>query len=182
MLSIGLDVHPKSTALCEYDANGRRAGERVIRGGFHDVAADLAKIKEPFCVCFEASCGYGTLYDLLAALPMAKEVKVAHPAELASIFRSKHKNDRHDARKLAKLLYMGEVPEVHVPREGLDRDRWVAHQEIRNTLGARDAREPSREQRNRSSGSGMNEPEPVVAMAATPDRWLESSRFFPLGP
>ncbi len=31
------------------------------------------------------------------------------------IFRSKKKNDRVDAEKLAKLIYLGEVPTVHVP-------------------------------------------------------------------
>jgi transposase len=33
----------------------------------------------------------------------------------AGIFRSKHKNDRNDAERLAKLLYLGEAPVVHVP-------------------------------------------------------------------
>jgi transposase len=31
------------------------------------------------------------------------------------IFRSKNKNDRNDAERLAKLLYLGETPTVHVP-------------------------------------------------------------------
>jgi transposase len=42
-------------------------------------------------------------------------VAVAHPGQLRLIFRSKKKNDRVDAAKLAKLLYLGEVPAVHVP-------------------------------------------------------------------
>lgn len=113
MLSIGLDVHQNSTALCQLNAKGKRTKEREIRGGFRAVADHLSAIKEPFKVCFEASCGYGTLYDLLK--PMAREVQVAHPSELKAIFRSKHKNDRSDARKLAKLLYMDEIPRVHVP-------------------------------------------------------------------
>jgi transposase len=115
MLSIGLDVHQNSTALCQLDATGKRVKERVIHGGFHAVAAELGKIRTPFRVCYEASCGYGTLYDLLTPLPRVKEVKVAHPGELKTIFRSKHKNDRIDARKLARLLYMDDVPAVHVP-------------------------------------------------------------------
>jgi transposase len=40
---------------------------------------------------------------------------VAHPGQLRLIFRSKHKNDRNDAERLAKLLYLGEAPAVHVP-------------------------------------------------------------------
>ena len=40
---------------------------------------------------------------------------LAHPGLLRLISRSKKKNDRADALKLAKLLYVGEVPQVHVP-------------------------------------------------------------------
>jgi len=40
---------------------------------------------------------------------------VAHPGQLRLIFRSKNKNDRNDAERLAKLLYLGETPTVHVP-------------------------------------------------------------------
>jgi len=42
---------------------------------------------------------------------------VAHPGQLRLIFRSKRKSDRVDAEKLAKLLFLDEVPPVHVPRE-----------------------------------------------------------------
>jgi transposase len=47
---------------------------------------------------------------------------VAHPGQLRLIFRSKHQNDRHDAERLAKLLYRGEAPAVHVP--SLDVRTW----------------------------------------------------------
>ena len=40
---------------------------------------------------------------------------MAHPGQLRLIFRSKNKNDRNDAERLAKLLYLGETPTVHVP-------------------------------------------------------------------
>ncbi len=46
---------------------------------------------------------------------MARRVVVAHAGQLRLIFRSKRKNDRADAEKLAKLLFLGEVPVVHVP-------------------------------------------------------------------
>jgi transposase len=40
---------------------------------------------------------------------------VPHPGNLLFISRSNNKNDRNDAERLAKLLYLGEVPTVHVP-------------------------------------------------------------------
>lgn len=132
MLSIGLDVHQNSTALCQLDASGRRVHERVIRGGFHEVHAELKKIGRPFKVAFEASCGYGTLHDLLDGLDMVKEVQVAHPAQLQLICRSKNKNDRGDARKIATLLYMDELPRVHVP--SVDGRAWRGFIEHRRRL------------------------------------------------
>ena len=44
---------------------------------------------------------------------MTGRVVVAHPSQLRLIFRSKRKNDRADAEKLAKLLYL--VSPIHVP-------------------------------------------------------------------
>jgi transposase len=64
-------------------------------------------------VCYEASTGYGMYFEMFREV--ADHVAVAHPGLLRLIFRSKQKNDRRDALKLAKLLYLGEVPTVHVP-------------------------------------------------------------------
>jgi len=64
-------------------------------------------------VCYEASCGYGPLHDALQRF--CQRVVVAHPGRLRLIFRSKRKNDRLDAKKLATLLYLDQVPQVHVP-------------------------------------------------------------------
>ena len=61
----------------------------------------------PVAVCFEASCGYGPPYDALASF--ARRVVMAHPGQLRLIFRSKRKNDRIDAEKLAVLLYLDQV-------------------------------------------------------------------------
>ena len=74
----------------------------------------MAKIQRPFEICFEASTGYGYLFEQLQRL--ARRVVVAHPGQLRLIFRSKRKNDRVDAETLAKLLFLGEGPPVYVPR------------------------------------------------------------------
>src|SRR5262249_7220219 len=78
-----------------------------------DMVRVVTGLPDRFEVCYEASCGYGHFHDLLR--PLATRVLVAHPGQLRLIFRSKHKNDRNDAERLAKLLYLGEVPAVHVP-------------------------------------------------------------------
>ena len=58
-------------------------------------------------MCFEASESYGYVYDRLSTL--AERVAVGPPGAMRLIFRSKRKNDRIDAHKLAVLLYLVRV-------------------------------------------------------------------------
>ena len=111
MLYVGLDIHKSHITVCVLDANGKVKDRWQVR----DVEQLMRRLGQlpPFEVCFEASTGYGWFYELLKTV--AARVAVAHPGLLRLIFRSKQKNDRADALKLAKLLYIGEVPEVHVP-------------------------------------------------------------------
>ena len=113
MKYVGMDVHWRQTTICILDENGRRVKTMNVRGPWQKVLEDLGRIEGPWAVCFEASCGYGWLYERLKR--MAQKVVVAHPGQLRLIFRSKRKNDRVDAEKLAKLLYLDEVPPVYVP-------------------------------------------------------------------
>ena len=112
MWYVGLDVHAKQSTFCVLDDNGKRVKTHTVKGSWNDVLGHLERIEKPFRVCFEASLGYGWLYDRLSQ--MAAHVVVAHPGQVRLIFRSKRKNDRIDAEKLAKLLYLDEVPPVHV--------------------------------------------------------------------
>ena len=63
---------------------------------------------------------------------------MAHPGQLRLIFRSKKKNDRADAEKLAKLLFLGEVPTVYVPSQ--DVRAWRQLVEYRRRLIAKRTR------------------------------------------
>jgi transposase len=112
MLYVGLDIHDKRIAICVLGETGqvvRRAQVRTI----DEMMRILEALPDRFEVCYEASCGYGHYHDTLS--PIAARVTVAHPGRLRLIFRSKDKNDRKDAERLAKLLYLGEAPAVHVP-------------------------------------------------------------------
>ena len=113
MQYVGMDVHWRQTTICILDENGRRVKTFSVRGPWQAVLEELGRIEGSWAVCFEASCGYGWLYERLKRV--AQKVVVAHPGQLRLIFRSKRKNDRVDAEKLAKLLYLDEVPPVYVP-------------------------------------------------------------------
>jgi len=113
MWYIGLDVHWRTSSVCILDGNGNRVKQEMVKGSWQKLLAYFRKLLRPFVVCYEATCGYGYLYDALRR--MSRRVVVAHPGQLRLIFRSKRKNDRIDAERLAKLLYLGEVPPVYVP-------------------------------------------------------------------
>ncbi len=113
MRYVGLDAHWRQSTICVLDHRGRKLLSRTIKGPWSKVLEEVGKIRKPFAVCFEASTGYGYLFEHLQTI--ARRVVVAHPGQLRLIFRSKRKNDRVDAEKLAKLLFLDEVPPVYVP-------------------------------------------------------------------
>jgi len=117
MYYVGLDAHLRRSTICVLDENGKKLFDRHIKGLTDKVMEELTKVKAELggemAVCFEASCGYGHLHDQLRKV--AKRVVVAHPGHLRLIFRSKKKTDRVDAKKLATLLFLDQVPPVYVP-------------------------------------------------------------------
>jgi transposase len=112
MFYVGLDIHTKHIAICALSQTGQVVHRSRVRS-IEEMVQTLKGLPDRFEVCYEASCGYGHYHDVLA--PLAARVLVAHPGQLRLIFRSKNKNDRNDAERLAKLLYLGETPTVHVP-------------------------------------------------------------------
>jgi transposase len=112
MFYVGLDIHTKHISICALSETGQVAHRSRVRS-IEEMMQILKGLPDRFEVCYEASCGYGHFHDLLR--PLAARVLVAHPGQLRLIFRSKNKNDRNDAERLAKLLYLGETPTVHVP-------------------------------------------------------------------
>jgi len=130
MWSIGLDVHWRTTSVCILNEYGKKIKEKTIRGSWEKVLTYVGGIRQPCQVCFEASCGYGVLYDRLRA--MGRRVVVAHPGHVRMIFRAKRKNDRIDAHKLAQLLFLDAVPPVYVP--GVNTRQWRRMVELRRTL------------------------------------------------
>ena len=112
VLHVGLDIHGTRITICALGETGQVVHRSQVRG-LEEMLATLKGLPDRFEVCSEASCGYGHYHDVLR--PLAARVLVARPGQLRLIFRSKNKNDRNDAERLAKLLYLGETPAVHVP-------------------------------------------------------------------
>ena len=80
MKFIGLDVHKRSTNVCMLNENGKVVKEFRVRGPVSEVVERLSRLRSPFVVCYEASCGYGCLHDQLRRI--ACRVVVAHPGQV----------------------------------------------------------------------------------------------------
>jgi transposase len=104
------------TTVCVMDPDGKVVRERVIRGPLPEVVTAVAVLQKELGslrICYEASTAAGWLWDHLQGA--ARTVLVAHPGKVRMIFRAKRKNDRIDARKLAFLTFVDQVPLAHIP-------------------------------------------------------------------
>jgi transposase len=123
-----MDVHQESTVFCLFDP--RAAKDRQFRTltrptraeGFREV---LEPLKGRCRVAFEV----GTQAQWVAQIvrPLAAEVQVANPARIPWLFRDGRKNDQLDARKLATLLHLGQLPTVHLPSADVAAWRALIH-------------------------------------------------------
>lgn len=172
MWSVGLDVHLRVSTLCILDENGKTVKTMTVRGGWTKLFAVLREIRQPFAICYEASCGYGYLYDRLRKI--ARRVVVAHPGQLRLIFRTKKKNDRVDAKKLAMLLFLGQVPTVHVP--SVDVRAWRRLIEFRHRLVGKRTRAKNG-LRSLLRGDGVETPTGKRLWTRKGLAWLEAVEF-----
>jgi len=112
---IGFDIDCKKTVVC------------VVQSGKNDrymtICSDvgsmrkLLKTEKQNCykveLVFEISGQAGFIYDSL--IDCVDRIRVANPSKMTWIYRTAKKNDRIDARKMAVLLSIGEIPEVYMP-------------------------------------------------------------------
>jgi hypothetical protein len=95
---VGLDVHQKRSSICILDRDGRQVKRLEVKGSWARVVDAVAHVPGPFSACYEASCGYGYLYEKLA--PLARHVAVAHPGQLRPIERSGHSRHGNHMRSV----------------------------------------------------------------------------------
>ncbi len=166
MFYVGLDIHSTRISVCAINETGQVVHRSQVRS-IEEMLRILKGLPDRFEVCYEANCGYGHYHDLLR--PLAARVLVAHPGQLRLIFRSKNKNDRNDAERLAKLLYLGETPTVHVP--SLEVRTWRELINCRSQIIAKRTRAKNT-LRALLRSAGINTPKAPGLWTKTGLRWL----------
>jgi len=112
---IGFDIDCKKTVACVVQ-NGKKDLYATIGSDIGSMRKFLIKQKAVGCkrhLVFEISGQAGFIYDSLAGY--SDTITVANPSKMTWIYRTAKKNDRIDARKMAVLLSIGEVPAVYMP-------------------------------------------------------------------
>jgi len=112
---IGFDMDSKKTVCCVVES-GQKDKYRTIGPDVKSMRKFLKAEKQGGCrveIVFEISGQAGFIYDSL--IDYVDDIKVANPSKMTWIYRTAKKNDRIDARKMAVLLSIGEIPEVYMP-------------------------------------------------------------------
>ena len=112
---IGFDMDDKKTVACVVE-KGKRDVYKTIGSDIESMRRFLKKEKQAGCrieLAFEVSGQAGFIYDSL--LDCVDQIKIVNPSKMTWIYKTSKKNDRIDARKMAVLLSIGELPTVHMP-------------------------------------------------------------------
>jgi transposase len=113
MLHVGMDVHQQSTTFCILNGETGQL-ETLTRPTTREAyLAVLGPLRQRCQVTFEV--GPQAQWVARIVRPLACKVLMANAARIPWLFRSGRKNDRLDAQKLATLLYLGQLPTVHLP-------------------------------------------------------------------
>ena len=112
---IGFDIDCNKTVACVVQ-NGKKDFYATIGSDIESMKKFLQQQKQDIGkvhLTFEISGQAGFIYDSL--IDSVDTITVANPSKMTWIYRTSKKNDRIDARKMAVLLSIGEVPAVYMP-------------------------------------------------------------------
>ena len=132
--SVGLDVHARSVVAEAVDwRTGQVFSQRLVPVN-DQVLAWVGRLPGPVAVTYEAGpTGFGLARAFAGA---GVRCVVVAPSKLERPAGDRVKTDRRDARRLAHLLHIGELPGVRVPSEAEEhaRDLVRAREDVRADL------------------------------------------------
>jgi transposase len=107
---VGVDVDQATLVIVIEDSRGKCSMEAFVPCSSRDIKGFFKTLKGTIHVAFEEGAQAAWLYDLIE--PLVRRVVVCDPRR-NKLIQSGNKGDRIDARKLAKLLRLGELHEVY---------------------------------------------------------------------
>src|SRR5512135_1268370 len=112
---IGFDISGKDVSVCVVQKEQRECYATVGPdvGSMRKFLIQQRQDGSRVHLTFEISGQAGFLYDSL--IDCVDSIAISNPSKMTWIYRTAKKNDRIDARKMAVLLSIGEIPAVHMP-------------------------------------------------------------------
>ena len=114
---IGFDIDSKKVSVCVVES-GKQDYYATISPDIESMNKFLLSQRQDgvrINLAYEVSGYSGYIHDQLCEC--VDRIAVANPIKTTWIYRTAKKTDRIDARKLAVLLSIGELPTVHVPNK-----------------------------------------------------------------
>jgi len=112
---VGMDVHQATTVAALEDGRGNFLMESILPTRANELREFFKGLNGTIHVAFEEGTQATWFYDLIE--PLVKEVVVCDPRR-NKLIQTGNKGDRVDARKLAKLLRLGELHGVYHGERG----------------------------------------------------------------
>jgi transposase len=176
--TVGLDVHARSVAAEAVDWDTGQVFRQTLTPATQEVLAWLVGLPGPVAATYEAGpTGFGLARALAAA---GIRCEVVAPSKLERPPGDRVKTDRRDARRLARLLHIGELTGIRVPT--------LAEEDARDLVRCREAARADL-MRSRHRLSKLLLRHGIVYSGGRPwngmhERWLRSlpSRDFPDAP
>ena len=127
---MGIDLHRDTLQIAVVDEDGKILSEAKIVNDFATIREFFSKIskEKTKCVVESSSVWYG-VYRLIEG--MGYDIILSNPLQTFLIAKSKNKNDKVDARKLAELLRINSISECYVPDEKTVREREAVLHRVR---------------------------------------------------
>ena len=120
---IGLDVHQATISVAVLDTAGNLMMEAILETKTETILQFIRGLHGSLHVTFEEGTWAAWLHDLLK--PHVTEVVVCDTRK-TGLGKNRNRNDREDARGLARLLYRGELESVYHGEHGLRTLRELA--------------------------------------------------------
>lgn len=131
MKFIGMDVHSSTTDICVLNSKGQLLRRARVETQQKPLLRFIKRIEGRKCVALEES----TLADWVtrALQPHVEKVVRCEPRHNRLISHSEDKCDVGDAHKIAILLWMGQLKEVHHPSEKYRKLRTAVRHDWRSS-------------------------------------------------
>lgn len=113
MKFVGVDLHKHTITLVVVDQARKMLGRKRFSNLMSVQITDFLKTLGPFALTVEATASYEWFVQLVE--PLASRVLLAHPGKLRIIAESTRKSDKLDAKALAEMLALDQIPTAYRP-------------------------------------------------------------------